>query len=250
MEFFSRAAWGASAGTGKRLIKRVRGVAIHHTYLPVSEPSDTVGVEAAMMRGMERYHVGPNGLFKNIPQRDRHFGYNWCHFMSGRVYEGLGWGRRGAHVGGHNSEFCGLALVMNGDIALPTQAAILSIRQTIQDGVTLGWIPKDYEVVGHFQYSDKSCPGKLLQDKLHIFRHDSTAEIHPPQDMSLPVLRLHSVHELVKIIQVILGVKGDPFGNFGIHTDGAVREFQRLNDLIIDGIVGPNAWEKMLMLRD
>lgn len=41
----------------------------------------------------------------------------------------------------------------------------------------------------------------------------------------------------VKYIQERLGIQMD--GNFGRHTDAAVRSFQRRNGLTVDGIIGP-----------
>ncbi|XRG80045.1 peptidoglycan-binding protein [Rossellomorea sp. GAMAL-10_SWC] len=47
----------------------------------------------------------------------------------------------------------------------------------------------------------------------------------------------------VKKIQVIISVKVD--GIFGTLTEKAVKEFQRKNDLVVDGIVGVKTWGKL-----
>ena len=44
----------------------------------------------------------------------------------------------------------------------------------------------------------------------------------------------------VKTIQQVLGIEAD--GIFGIQTENAVKEFQRANGLIVDGIVGNKTW--------
>ena len=36
---------------------------------------------------------------------------------------------------------------------------------------------------------------------------------------------------------------GEADGVFGSHTDQAVRHFQEVNELVVDGIVGPITWE-------
>lgn len=51
--------------------------------------------------------------------------------------------------------------------------------------------------------------------------------------------------ETVKTLQKILHLNAD--GIFGSLTEEAVREFQKANKLIIDGIVGPNTWNKLLV---
>jgi N-acetyl-anhydromuramyl-L-alanine amidase AmpD len=64
----------------------------------------------------------------------------------------------------------------------------------------------------------------------------------PPQDeKDRPTLRRGARGELVKEVQARLGVKPAD-GIFGSHTEAAIREFQRQNDLVPDGIVGPKTW--------
>jgi hypothetical protein len=49
--------------------------------------------------------------------------------------------------------------------------------------------------------------------------------------------------DLVRALQQKLGLPVD--GDFGPKTEAAVREFQRSNDLVPDGIVGPKTWHKI-----
>lgn len=53
-------------------------------------------------------------------------------------------------------------------------------------------------------------------------------------------LRRGTTGELVKEVQRKVGVDAD--GNFGSGTEAAVRVFQSANNLVPDGIVGPNTW--------
>ncbi len=63
----------------------------------------------------------------------------------------------------------------------------------------------------------------------------------PPKDaMDRPTLRRGATGELVKEIQEKVGAKVD--GDFGPKTEAAVRQFQRDNGLVPDGIVGPLTW--------
>ena len=63
----------------------------------------------------------------------------------------------------------------------------------------------------------------------------------PPVDLhDRPTLRRGAKGEPVERIQTILGITVD--GDFGPKTEAAVRQFQRDNHLVPDGIVGPLTW--------
>ena len=47
----------------------------------------------------------------------------------------------------------------------------------------------------------------------------------------------------VKKLQNILGIKVD--GVFGDTTELAVKKYQKKNNLVQDGVVGPDTWAKM-----
>jgi hypothetical protein len=61
-------------------------------------------------------------------------------------------------------------------------------------------------------------------------------------------MRGNDVKKLQKKL-IDLGYKpilGEVDGIFGKKTEKSVREFQRLNSLIVDGMVGPKTWDKLL----
>lgn len=55
-----------------------------------------------------------------------------------------------------------------------------------------------------------------------------------------PMLSLGAEGQLVKEAQELLGIEAD--GEFGPITDTAVRAFQVLNNLEVDGVIGPETW--------
>ena len=64
-------------------------------------------------------------------------------------------------------------------------------------------------------------------------------------------VRLGDRNNLVWILQAGLYVNGFPTvpdGIFGSHTDITLRNFQRANNLAIDGIAGPNTFERLFAL--
>ena len=57
------------------------------------------------------------------------------------------------------------------------------------------------------------------------------------------ILKIGSRGKEVKELQEFLGVQTD--GIFGKGTDTAVRNWQQIQGLIVDGIVGPATWDAM-----
>jgi peptidoglycan hydrolase-like protein with peptidoglycan-binding domain len=65
--------------------------------------------------------------------------------------------------------------------------------------------------------------------------------IPPQDDKDRPTLRRGDRSEHVRDVQLKLGITPAD-GIFGSHTEAAIREFQRKNGLVPDGIVGPKSW--------
>lgn len=63
-----------------------------------------------------------------------------------------------------------------------------------------------------------------------------------------PTLRRGAKGESVELLQELLNVKGFQVkvdGDFGVLTETAVKEFQKANRLVVDGVVGPKTWEAL-----
>jgi len=60
-------------------------------------------------------------------------------------------------------------------------------------------------------------------------------------------LKLGSKGEAVKTLQEFLKITAD--GDFGLKTEAAVKDYQKKNGLIVDGIVGSKTWAHMGILN-
>lgn len=151
MDYFSRAQWGARYGhynaSGRKLDGRLQRLFVHHWAFDVA---DNIMSERSAMRSVEREHTnrGWDGI-----------GYHWVVFPSGRMYEGRGWGRSGAHVDDYNHSTYGLAYAADGRNTALTDRAIVAFREIIADGVSREFIAKDHECVGHRDFDATVCPG-------------------------------------------------------------------------------------------
>lgn len=66
-----------------------------------------------------------------------------------------------------------------------------------------------------------------------------------------PLIRHGSEGHEVRSLQYLLRSRNYTIavdGIFGSQTDSVVREFQRDNELVVDGIVGPNTWSKVIVM--
>lgn len=248
MRYTPRSEWGAKYGMGPRLKRRQVDLAVlHHSWRPDPPPWIAPEEEAVYMRSVERFHVTSGAIFTDkTPVSKRRIAYNWVAFPSGRIYEGIGWGRVGAHAAGVNSKSFGICLMMDGDAAPATPEAMEAVRSIIRTGIYLGHLSKSYALRPHSDFSSKSCPGRVVSMRLHEFRHDAgrRSPDEPPDPGALPVLRRGDTGTLVGTVQKLLGVEGPD--RFGPLTEAAVKRFQTMHGLKPDGIVGPRTWSFLL----
>ena len=78
-------------------------------------------------------------------------------------------------------------------------------------------------------------------NKYNLTQYDEPIVINKT---TLPTLRIGSRGDYVKMVQKKVGA--DPDGIFGKKTEEKVKEFQRKNGLVVDGIVGANTWAQII----
>ena len=101
---------------------------------------------------------------------------------------------------------------------------------------------------GHCEVSNKECPvfdypAVLGLDRWGRRSNSFRKSIKPPVRQT-QILSLTSRGDLVKQLQIVLGIESD--GIFGQETYQAVVNFQEKHDLYPDGIVGPITWSEIL----
>jgi hypothetical protein len=162
-QFFTRAQWGARGRLGSRT--GVQRRCIIHTEAGAAMPATaTVAQEQARMRAVDAFHLslGWSGGF----------GYSEAWFPSGRVYEGRGVRRPGAHTVGLNDEFA-VMLPGHGDRTAMTELQIAAGRARIRTHIVNGDLAAGYVVSGHRDHippGQKSCPGNRVYPQLGRLR--------------------------------------------------------------------------------
>ncbi|XP_045539265.1 peptidoglycan-recognition protein LB [Papilio machaon] len=149
----SRDEWGAQSPTFiSNLTLPVPYVIIHHTY----EPGACFSLQecSKAMRSIQNYHQGTQGWAD--------IGYNFAVGGDGSIYEGRGWKAVGAHASGYNSVSIGIVLIGDYVSQLPLAHQLELTKELITVGVELGYISKDYSLIGHRQVRSTECPGDAL----------------------------------------------------------------------------------------
>jgi peptidoglycan hydrolase-like protein with peptidoglycan-binding domain len=84
-----------------------------------------------------------------------------------------------------------------------------------------------------------------LVEEARAYKFDVPADIIADAPPVRPTLRRGSSGESVRALQGKLFVDGV----FGPNTEDAVRRFQHVHGLTVDGIVGPKTWAKLNEVR-
>ncbi|XP_045405605.1 N-acetylmuramoyl-L-alanine amidase [Lemur catta] len=160
-----RCRWGAAPyrGSPKPLQLPLGFLYVHHTYVPAPPCTDFAHC-AANMRSMQRFHQDTKG-WDDI-------GYSFVVGSDGYVYQGRGWDWVGAHTLSHNHLGFGVAFVGNYTAALPTEAALRTVRDVLPScAVRAGLLRPDYTLLGHRQLVRTDCPGDALFHLLSTWPH-------------------------------------------------------------------------------
>ena len=175
----SRSAWGADESIVRAVpsyADSLRFAIVHHTagQLPKT-PADS----AALVRGIERYHVQGNGW--------NDIGYNFLVDPFGQVFEGRGGGVDrnviGAHALGFNTGSVGVAVLGNYDVKPVSSGAVAALVSLLAWRLDVGHVDPLATVTvipttgaartiraisGHRDVNPTACPGALLYPQLDV----------------------------------------------------------------------------------
>lgn len=136
---------------------------LHHTVTAHLPTNATVAQERAQMRVLE--DIGQQRFNGGIS-------YNWILFPSGRLYQGIGVRRRGAHTINYNRTGMAIALAGNYQNTPMTENQIRTLAWFLPFARSQGWIRQARFNGGHRDAPGNStaCPGNRA--------HSQIAEVH------------------------------------------------------------------------
>ncbi|KAH8289329.1 hypothetical protein KR054_003866 [Drosophila jambulina] len=177
--------WGGKPSQGLHYqIRPIRYVVIHHTV--TGECSGHLQC-AEILQNMQYYHQ------TELDYDD--ISYNFLIGSDGIVYEGTGWGLRGAHTYGYNANGTGIAFIGNyvGKFCflkkryslqyvcmyfplfpidkLPTAAALEAAKSLLRCGVRQGELSEDYALLAASQVISTQSPGLTLYNEIQEWPH-------------------------------------------------------------------------------
>jgi peptidoglycan hydrolase-like protein with peptidoglycan-binding domain len=219
-------------------MRNVRGVMCHHTATPGQANMPTLNV---LVRG----HGSLRGPLAQLGlARDG----TYFVIAAGRAQH-AGPGRwRGVTAG--NSSFIGIEAENSGlpgdrwpDVQMDAYArGVAALLNRMGAPVEMCCGHKEYRLpAGH--KNDPTFDMDEFRERVRGIMNGTGATlplIPAEDDQGRPTLRRGARGPLVREIQQKVGATID--GTFGPVTEAKVREFQRANDLVGDGIVGPRTW--------
>ncbi|XP_041362760.1 peptidoglycan-recognition protein SC2-like [Gigantopelta aegis] len=148
----SRSEWGARSPRSRSYRRLpVSEVIIHHSDTPSCYTSSSC---KARVRSIQNHHMNTN--------RWSDIGYNFLVGEDGRVYEGRGWNKVGAHARGYNSRSVGICMIGDFMSSIPNGAALNAVRGLLAMGLSQGKLTSYYRLRGHSDVGATSCPGSTL----------------------------------------------------------------------------------------
>lgn len=155
-QIVTRSQWRARAPKSRQnMATPVNHVFIHHT---AGQTCSTTSACSKVARDTQNFHMNKRGWAD--------LGYNFLVGGDGKIYEGRGWNKVGAHTVNYNSKAIAISFMGNFDKTLPSAAMRNAARQLIDCGVKKGYIRKTRQIHGHRDAACTACPGAALYNNI------------------------------------------------------------------------------------
>ena len=198
-------------------------------------------------------------------------GYHYFINKKGEVYKGRPDNVIGAHAKGYNSTSIGVCFEGRYNKEVMPQVQLQAGRELVE------YLKKKYNITKVKKHKDlmaTDCPGNLFpfdeivkQEEENLILSFQRAAIADGFDfpkygcdgqygsetqsvMQKCVVKRRLTYKYknaTRLVQRLLGIKQD--GLAGVQTESAIKEFQRQNNLVVDGKCGPCTWEKLLGIK-
>lgn len=158
VEIVTREEWKAEKPKSTSAISSaVDYVFIHHT---AEKKCYSVKWCTQVLQEIQKYHMTDSKrMYQDIA-------YSFLVGEDGRIYEGRGWNRVGAHSQGYNSKSYGISFMGNYMETLPDKAALNAAKNLIACGQEKGKISASYRLYGHRDIKSTACPGDMLYNEI------------------------------------------------------------------------------------
>jgi len=190
------------------------------------------------------------------------FAYNFYVRKNGEVFEVRGRDMIGGHTKGFNDMSVGVCCEGDFDVEIMSTIQLTSTMKLIKHLYNYYKNPS-IQVLPHSAVADKTCPGMkypriiLEYDYTRDIKDFVKVQVYKDSFRKLPILSKtrpdqqfkydSSVEAMQKLLNNNLYAEEKILedGKFGILTQEKVKDFQELNNLKIDGIVGAITWERL-----
>ena len=199
-------------------------------------------------------------------------GYNFFIDREGRIYRGRPEDVVGAHATNYNSKSIGICFEGDYTIQIMPKAQLEAGKELV------AYLKDKYKitkVVGHRDLMATSCPGKnfpfdeianvkqsdvkenlvllfqkaAMADGVKLPKYGADGEYGSETSAAMKkcVVKKRLIYQYkncTKLVQKLLGIVQD--GLCGKNTEQAIKNFQKANNLVVDGAVGEQTWKKLL----
>lgn len=227
--------WHAERVWRKRELSQIDKIIIHQE---LGESS---------IENVNQYHISVGPQNHITPKGCPHMCYHYGIRKNGEVVQvnelsDIVW-----HCKGQNTSSIGIMLVGNFSgpgydlgTSEPTEEQIHSVNELVDFLLTSFKLPNT-SLFGHYNFGKPACPGYVMQEWVEKKRGQLSGDLNPQNIIK-------SVREIQARLNTLGYNAGVVDGILGIKTQSAIRRFQADQQLVVDGIAGPQTWLKLLTL--